>query len=840
MPDIEGGAPVVEESKPYRQAEMKDELAEPTSLLEQARKGDEERKKVARRILKWWSDQDRVYRKYREEWRVNKARRRGIHNVKLIKNDQNVHEYTIYAPPNVNTMPQTLNKADRLCRRVANFLFTDPPMPEAVPSRDDDEARDAALTTTRILQTLTSEGAIDDMRTMRRAFDLGSTYDSGWRHHFVDPAGGGQRPITVQVHPEANLLQQAIPEPTHPQTGEPYPGPYVTKFVTMGGELVNERRHPQLRMRFLPSIRSEVLTGANVRLLPAHAHDVWEAEGVLIGSFQPLGRLRALYSEIQKLYDSDEGKERLQSLIAEPPVHTEQLLPKHQQTHLKTQELNDDAMVFTLTHYRKQGPTEEHGVFAVVLGKDFLAHIQEWEDPNTGEAMDLPVDQFKQLEDEDSPHGRGLMRQLGGGNELLGMGFEAVITHMQRLKNRRVFIPTNSIIQPRQLQSPTATAIPMNPGGKPEYEEVPTLPNQYFEFINTVANEMNDESALQETAQGVNPPSVQSGLHARQIIEQSIVALSDLRDNTERAIIRGYRLYTQLARAFFTVEQDLNYVGEDGQHRVERWSGASFGDTEDVRIARGSFTQLSPPSKAAEAERFFLMRDPTTGEGIIDIHELRHAIFGNVGGLLGLQDNPHRNRVQRQIQVWHEGPPEEYLQAFAQRQQLQQVVQEVVARAQSGQADPQKAQAFVQQAQQLLSQPLPGDAFPPLPVDEEPAVAVMRHWHLARLLSGSKFAKQPPEWQRTAIEAYERARQAAGILTIAEQQQAAQAQAEAEQQAQEAERQARLQEKQTDASEQVAVADREVERQRVESEGEVLAAQAQARPQTALSVDLTI
>ena len=80
---------------------------------------------------------------------------------------------------------------------------------------------------------------------------------------------------------------------------------------------------------------------------------------------------------------------------------------------------------------------------------------------------------------------------------------------------------------------------------------------------------------LQEVAQGINTPSVESGLHARQIIEQSIVALSDLRMNTTRALERGYRIYMQLIRAYFTTPQQLRWMGEDGQMKLKRWPGIS-------------------------------------------------------------------------------------------------------------------------------------------------------------------------------------------------------------------------------------------------------------------------
>lgn len=773
---------VVETTRAYDTMKLDEESKQPQSLLEQA---ETDEKAVAKRIVRWWTSQNRAMNRRFEEWRVNKARRGGISQVKLIKGDSNIHDYELYAPPNVNVMPHTLNKADRLCRRVVNFIFTDPPMPEAVPARDDDEARDQSETSTRILQSMTDEGNIDDVRTARRALDLGSTYDCGFRHHYIDPLGGGQQPIEMHCHPEATELQHAVPRPLDPNTNTPYPGPYVTKFVTMDGKLTTERG-PEIRMEFTPAIRSEVLSGKFVRFLPPMCNDVWEADGLLIGSFQRLGDLKNQFQKIREM-----PEEELTKLINDPPEGVQRLIKERME--LKEQLINDDAMVFTLVHYRKAGGTEKKGVYAVVCGSETLVHIQPWVDPKTQESMDIPVDQFKQFEAEESPYGRGLMRQLGGGNELMAQGLDAVVTHMQRLKNRRIFLPTNSIVQARHFQSPTASVIHMNPGGEPKYEDVPRMPSQYFDFLDLMVREMNDESGLQEVAQGVNTASVQSGLHARQIIEQSMVALSDIRQSTERALIRGYRIYLQLIKAYFTKPQQMQYLGDDGQYKVERWSAANFGDTRDVRLTRGSFTQLSPPAKAAEVERMFQMMDEVTGERMIGLAEARSLIMGNVGGLIGIQDDPYVARVKRQIKAWQAGPTQEYL---TNRQKQKQAV-EGYQKQMEQIPDEQAKQAMQQKIQQLQEMPIPGNPFDRNPVDEEKPVARVRHFELKRVISSTRFLLQPQEWREPLIAEYQRMRKATGELTQAEEVEAQQKQMQAEQQAAQQEQQAKLQEVQT-------------------------------------------
>lgn len=801
-------------------ADPEDREREPSSLLDLAQRPEGE-VKVAKRITGWWAEQDKRMRRLEEEWKVSRARRRGMANVKLIKRSLDAADYEVWAPPMMNFTPATFNKADRLCRRVCSFLFTDPPMPEAVPSRDDDEARDAAETATRILQALTSDRGVDDVRTARRAFDLASTFDSGFRYHWVDPMGGGTRPVAVQAHPKATEMAQCVPQVVDPATGLPFGGPYETKYVREDGTLTDNENEPGLQRQFLPAIRTDVLYGKNVRLIPASANDIWEADAAMVGSFQRLGDLKGAFPKLAEM-----EAEQISKLVEDRPTGALRCAEPWQQQALKDQDpLDDDALVWTLVFYRRQGATEPEGVYAVVCGEDTLVHIQPWVDPQTDEPLAIPLDQFKQFDDEDNPYGRGLMRQLGGGNELLAQGFDAVTTHFQRTKNRHIFVPTNSIVQAKQLQSPTQTVIPTNPGGAPSYEDVPPLPQQYFQFIDTVIKELNDESGLQEVAQGVNTPSVQSGLHARQIIEQSIVAVSDLRQNTERALVRGYLIRLQLVKAFFSLPQDLRYIGDDGQYKVQRWLGADLRDVSDVRVGKGSFTQLSPPAKAQEAERMFMTRD-AAGQSLLSLQELKHLILGNVGGLIGIQDDPYRMRIKRQLDVWQNGPDAEAQVTLAQRRQFWEEVKLKLA------ALPPEAQPQAQQmaAQQLEAQFPLRSPFERLPVDEEPAVASVRHFEVARALVSIKTQRYPAEWLQLLLNEYAAMRAAAGISTLAEQQQAQAAQAQAAQQAEAQKTQAKVQGEQVKSQ-------AEVQKARIEGESRVLEAQAQSQPQ--VSVNLT-
>jgi hypothetical protein len=210
----------------------------------------------------------------------------------------------------------------------------------------------------------------------------------------------------------------------------------------------------------------------------------------------------------------------------------------------------------------------------------------------------------------------------------------------------------------------------------------------------------------------------------------------------------------QLARAHMSEAQRIQWVGEDGQYKVRAWTGSDLGATRDVRILKGSFTQLSPSAKAGLAQAY-------ATAGILSPEDLQHAISGNVGGLLGLQDDPYRQRVRRQISVWEQGPPEGWMPPMPQ-------------------LDPMSGQVVVDPAtgQPVISpDPVLGAIWARLPVDEQPNVATIRLYELGRAMAGTRYLRWPPPWRQGFDTEYLAMRQAAGVSTVAEQQAAQAAQA---------------------------------------------------------------
>lgn len=691
----------------------------------------------AKGILKLWFDQDPFYKRMKALWKVNALRRAGMTGIYLIKRTD-TQEWQAYAPPGSSKQVPALNKAARLCRLLRSILFTDPPEPEATPASDSDEDRDAAEFSTRALIDLGNEGNLDNAHSAEQAFDLASTYGSGYRRYYVEPQGGGLRPWDVEAAATATQYDPADPSSSlKGPDGQVAPPPYVRKFVNQDFTL-SDQPTPQTQRIWSPKLCREILKAPHVRFLPATAADIWEAQGVLIGTFVTLDDLRGRFPT-----KIPTEPEQLQKLVSYRPEETTDLLPGGRATKQavvdKGKAPTGDSLVFTVSCYYAQSPSYPKGYYAVAAGTDQLLWTGTWYNDKKGEPLDLPLDQFKQIDDESSGHGIGLMTALGPGNEIRAGTLGSMLEHLDRFLNRKVFYPYHSPFQPRSAQAMTGTYIPIPIGGEPKVEQVPEFPKAAMDMFGLISAELDHEAGLEPPVSGQNPASVSSGLHARTIIEQVNVGLSDFRNNVVRGLLRGWRIQLQQVAWQYRVPQQIGWTGDDGAFKQREWTGADLGSTKDVMLHKGTLSMLSPSAKLAVAEQMGAMQ--VGGEPLLNAEDLRRIVIGNVGGLLGLQDNPHRQRIQRQISTWAQGPPPGWRPS---------------------------------PLEQPGAPPPPNPIWLSFAVDEQPDVALIRLHELGRLMSSTRYSRWVPEWRAAVDQEYLHMRQAAGVQTVAEQQEAAQ------------------------------------------------------------------
>ena len=696
--------------------------------------------RAAQRMVREFEASSKPLNNLMAQWKVNRLRSAGHTGVELLKEQDQQRAYVPYgSAPN----PRLFNKARTLARRVRSMIFADAPVAECTPTTDEDQAVDSAEFASRALAWESDK--LDYDVVAGDAFDVASDYASGFVWFWVDGTAGGWCPREIEAAPTASDARNALVDPLTGRNADP--NTLVKKYVKSDGTLTEDKRDPLVEKTWLPGLRRQVLTGKQGRFLPQTCRDIWDADGFQIGAMLPLGMLRGMFGEDRA--DSD-GKRKLPglngmsdteltALASYTPKDAKELIPPGYKLQ-RGAEVTDETLIFCLSRYHVSSSTYPTGFYGVVLGEKHLAYRGPWYDDLNVEPLDIPVTQFEQVHDEDQPYGHGLMEYLGPGNEVMGAMLDAMLTHIERLANRRIFLPLQSPLQEEQLQSPTGAVLRVPPGMGPTYEDVPAFPQPVLEMLEMVSRKLDDESGLQQQAQAVNAPSVTSGTQANAIVEQVRVMMSDLIQHTERGLIRGYRIMQQQIRWKYTVPQRLSFAGEDGAYREREWTGSDLGTTRDVQLRRGSFTQLAVTAKAALIDQYRQAQ-------YLSPEEAEHAVTGQVGGLLGLQDNPHRLRVRSQTSQWRDGPPDDWQPAPPGQPGQPPVV------------DP--LNPFADRRS----------------VDLEPTVAKLRAYEIGRVLASRRVLKKPPEWRALLEAEYEAMRQAAGIATVAEQQKSQQAQA---------------------------------------------------------------
>lgn len=716
---------------------------------------------IAQTITKWVKARSPERKRRRTLSARNKLWAKGVRGVRAKPVTEDMTEWQLFVPFGALDMPPVMDRTEELIERTISHLLADKPIPDAEPADESDTAVEAAEFTSRLLQSEGSESGFNLVRLFRRAEKKASYHGSGFIYLCVDPTGNGWRPMEIQAHPQAQAVEDATRDPL---TGRVVASDdmLVTRYVREDDTLTDDPS--EAKSQWLPKLRPEVLTDDNVVFLPETATGIEDADGVVLIQWMTVGQARGKFPAFADLSD-----DKIRALIGWTPDDTAKYADPNHESRRKVSvrgttsdsgPVSDDARFCVLSLYFRSHSAYRKGAYIVTAGGTTVLHKQTWTGVvervgqggtprNEEECLDIPLVQVRQFDDDqdDDPMGVGMVAKLGPIDEVRGTIVLAWLEHLDQLMHRIPFLPLGSVVQPGQLSARDGTPVYFNPQGKPEYEQVPDFPNDGKEFFDRTTDAGNSATGLEQTAQGIDTPSVTSGVQANVVVQQVAKNMSTLRDNCADAIERFWRLAAQQMRVFYTIPQQLKYEGEDGSWRRKEWSRVDLGSTKQIRIKAGSFTQMSREAKEAMADKMLTAQ-------VIDGYTYQQYVSENVRPVVGIQSNPFRVRVKKQVAKWKEGPPQGW-----------QPVPPPV--------DPMTGQPVPPPAD-------PADPFDVRLVDDDQQVAMERYEILKREMSDGAYAKQKPAWRALFDAATERARRAAGVSTIAEQQQAAQQQAEAQ------------------------------------------------------------
>lgn len=703
--------------------------------------GDDKRA-VAKENYRLFMAHDESMNRRLAEWEVNEHRRNGISEARLTKEQD---RWIAWVPPGFAEEPERgklMNMAARLCRKMASQMFADPPAPEALPASGEDQDADAAEVATRVLTDIQSEGALDDVATLRHAFDLASTYDSGFIRYYIDPRGGGKRPIEVDAgydpgnmeEVEAGLKVGVLVPPRPPREAEtfmdaeldPMTGTrwplYQKRYVMPDGTLTEEKS--QAATRWVPTLESEVLTGRNVRMIPHTAIDISKARGVQIGFYETWGNLKEVSPDLARL--PEDQKEAL--FRFRPKSNADSYLPSGVESRVLGKRAGDDEAdrneirIFCIITYYRACDEYKDGLYLWTCGDSQTVVRDDWvmDDEGMQEPLLIPVVQVKQFQEGTTdPLGRGLMNILGNENDLRGQQLASFLDYLDWIENRKGFIPTTSNLRGADMEG-AARWLRTIPGGQPSFEEIPEYPSMAIEMFKLTGTEMEEDAGL--GSMGDNLLDAESGRQAYAAVSQMHAGLSEPRQFIVRAYVRSCRIQLQMLRAFFDREQTVRWLGEDNRYKMENWSVSDLRSTKDVKLAPGTLTGLTPSQKTQLLEHYGEMK-------LIPPQRLAEALQKNLGGTIALQDDPAVNRVRGQLSDWAEGPPDEW----------------------AGSPD-----GVVDDPAWWMWEPVESDT--------DPEIAQVRYREIKNFMQTHRYRRWPKPWRQVVISEFERMGATTGMM----------------------------------------------------------------------------
>ncbi len=717
-------------------------------------------KKVRAAVLKNWTSQDEGLSRTLAEIEQAEGWRNAERWVYL-RRGNNDRQWEVWRPPGIDRLPALPDKVDELCRRFAAQLCVDAPKLEGVPATGEEPDIESAELVDTIFEVEGGESGWNFRLMVEGAIDISTTQKSAFAHIWVNPVGGGERPVTVMAHPEATQYDEQDPKACElgpppidpatgqqaidPTTGQPVPGQptadLVTKYLAKDRRTLEPYESANTLMRWVPRVCYKLLGARHVRFLPEWCRGIGadDTDGLVVADYRSIGELKQWYPQTVGTWDNDQ----LKKLVNWKPFEDELLLPLHARkpekvgTWLNKDEVPDDAIALVLWEYHRQSPVYPKGAEVCVGGADAAlcqktleVEVERPDGSKVPEVLEMPVSQCRNLNDWVglSPYGQALVTKMGPWNEMMAQQWVALQEFLDRLNNPFMFLPLGSAVQPDQLAQRDGRPILVNGReGQPMMEEVPDLSSEIGRWYELAVTGLNSASLLSETANATELPSVNSGVQANTIIGQVLVALSSSQANATDFLCRTGRLILQRLRAFSTVPQTVKYEGDDGAFKADEWRGADLYGAKDVRLARGTFTGMRDDQKRARIIEDVQLQ-------VLPLEDAAELLAAGTSEKVGLEEDPVRLRIKRQIDgLFDTGAP-----------------------------------------------------FEPLPVDDVPAIAHKRFRELAKQMMSTRFRKlgtNTPEQQAYLAE-YERAKQAAGVTTLAEQ--AAQQQAAQQAQAQQA------------------------------------------------------
>jgi hypothetical protein len=680
-------------------------------------------------------------------------------------------------------------KANDLCNKVTDALLADPPKPNPRPHVDEESADAAADLASEFLRINAGESGINEVQQYRWALRNALTRASSFLEFDVDQDGGGYQPFQKMAHPQATDPAQPMVA-IDPMSGELLPtASPILRYVSPptpefpDGQFV-ENASDADRV-WLPKIVCRRHQRVKVVLFPAEA-TIEEADAAIVTDYCTLADAIGRWPETV----GQMTPEQLAGLASWRPWFSDMIvtfpfkggaadgMTGPAMTDVGTLSPLLQRRMFYHRLYVRKSKEYPNGLTIDISGANGGTRLDQRSMeytvtlPTAGKTTrcrDIPLTQVTPQQDvtDLDPMGWPFQSRFDGSAQADATIMAEYLDALARMARPHVFIRSVTAVDEDEWYDRTKPIV-LNPTDQPPfYEQFPALP-PVVAFSEYIQQRQDVASGLTATAQGLDTESSQSGVAKRLTVRQAQISLAGIQQQLHAAITRGWRICCQIAQAYFTTPQMMQYSGEDASNQEQWWTGEDFAGIDEIGIEPGTGTMMTAEDKA-NYSAFLQQQLWLTPEQAGDI-----ALAG-ISRNLGLPPDITKAAIERSVGAWLKGPPSPEWVA-----QWQQYAQAKVLADQQNAAQTAQHQQIVQGAT-IAGQPAPPapapipapqkpwTPFPARPNDNEPQVAAKWVKRLSLLQMTPQYEAMPAEWRQCADEKYLAARQAVALASAAQQ-----------------------------------------------------------------------
>lgn len=625
-----------------------------------------------------------------------------------LEKDPNKDTYrsTLPAGTKALTIQAVPNQAWDLVNKATEALLVDPPQPDPSPLNNSEKAESAAEMAERVLTEDGGENGTNDIALFYQGVDRALTCSTSYLEGWTDPVGGGYVPLQVLAHPTAVSPDQPLLGADGSFTTDP-----VLRYVTQpqGGQFTNDPS--QAAPQWQPKVRGTVWGREHWRVFP-ESSDVNNAEKVIGLLYCTLGEAKRRWPDVEAMTQDD-----LNALLSWTPPRFLVLLPPFQRARWKMSAgsdkeksgSSDERIMFYYRVLQKASPDHPKGAEVIVTGalnkkilfKGLLAATVEVPSEDDAQpkkevrCMDIPLVQITPRNDPDDrdPTGRCFMELFAGATEFNAALATGYLEALDQWLHPDSYIRSTSPVQGFQRDESRITGdmIPLtSPDDLPIFGHQPPIPAGFWDSVNWNEEHIRSISSLTKPVTGDDKQQEVSGVARKIAVQQGQVGLSRMQTPVNAAHERWWRVKVQLYQRDFKTPQIIRYIGEDGAYKEQEWRGVDFALVGNVGMQSGTGTMLPPEQKVNYIATL-------QQQGMLPPDEAADAARPTFAQRLGLPDNPFQQAIERSITLFLKGPPEGWLEQYAQYEQAMQQFQ----MQQQAMAPQLQSQAEQQQRQQM-------------------------------------------------------------------------------------------------------------------------------------------